>query len=265
MQKQTANYNQFTLWSLIVLIIVAPAYVTFDLSFRQSYEAEKIHDEYIKKGSFLYAEFCKGCHGMQGGGINEDPKYVGLPLSKTADMKARDSKDPFIVKTVSRGRRGTQMPPWLKEEGGPLDIEDVKMLRAFILDGTHWGQYFDYTSHTHKTWFPTTEFDKNQLAKLPPPPNPEAAGKQFFNVGPCATCHNVTAEVKVGPGLAGLFASGKKLPNGKDVTEDNLKEWINKGSAATYAVPAGKVPMPPYPDIQGKTMDDLLAYLKTLK
>ena len=46
----------------------------------------------------------------------------------------------------------------------------------------------------------------------------------------------------VGPGLGGLFqpegtaAFGTKLPNGKDVTEENVHEWILKVAVAIFAV-----------------------------
>jgi mono/diheme cytochrome c family protein len=53
------------------------------------------------------------------------------------------------------------------------------------------------------------------------------AGSQVFQQN-CAGCHNLTAERKVGPGLAGLF-SLSSLPNGNPFNEANLEDWIRTG------------------------------------
>jgi mono/diheme cytochrome c family protein len=52
----------------------------------------------------------------------------------------------------------------------------------------------------------------------------------------CVGCHNLTAETKVGPGLAGIFGK-EQLPNGKSVSEENLKEWITGGGGAMPGIP----------------------------
>jgi mono/diheme cytochrome c family protein len=52
----------------------------------------------------------------------------------------------------------------------------------------------------------------------------------------CVGCHNLTAETKVGPGLAGIFGK-EQLPNGQPVNEENLKEWIAMGGGAMPGIP----------------------------
>jgi cytochrome c len=71
----------------------------------------------------------------------------------------------------------------------------------------------------------------------------------------CAICHNAdSAEVKIGPGLKGLFKR-EKLVNGKPVNEENVKAVITDGSGA----------MPPFGDsISAEDKDNIIAYLKTL-
>ncbi len=61
------------------------------------------------------------------------------------------------------------------------------------------------------------------------------AGEQVFEQN-CAVCHNLTAETKVGPGLAGLFERDQ-LPNGERVTDDNLRVWITNGGGQMPPVP----------------------------
>jgi mono/diheme cytochrome c family protein len=76
-----------------------------------------------------------------------------------------------------------------------------------------------------------------------------AAGGQVFDQN-CLLCHNLTAEAKVGPGLAGIFAQDR-LPNGTPVNDENLKAWIRAGS--------GAMPGIALPDDQ---LEALLAFLK---
>lgn len=63
------------------------------------------------------------------------------------------------------------------------------------------------------------------------------AGQQVFEQN-CAACHNLTAETKVGPGLAGMF-DRQQLPNGEPVNQDNLRVWIRNGGGAMPGIPLG--------------------------
>jgi cytochrome c len=80
-----------------------------------------------------------------------------------------------------------------------------------------------------------------------------AKGKEVFDQ--CSVCHNTdTDEKKIGPSLKGLFKHDK-LKNGKSVTVENVRAFINTGGNG----------MPSYADLlseQEKT--DVIAYLKTL-
>jgi mono/diheme cytochrome c family protein len=75
------------------------------------------------------------------------------------------------------------------------------------------------------------------------------AGSQIFEQN-CSVCHNLTAETKVGPGLAGLF-SISTLPNGEPFNEENLKGWIRSGGGG----------MPGFP-LAEEQMTALVAFLK---
>jgi cytochrome c len=71
----------------------------------------------------------------------------------------------------------------------------------------------------------------------------------------CSVCHNSdSTEVKIGPGLKGLFKR-EKLVNGKPVNEANIKALITEGSGG----------MPPFGDsISSDDKDNIIAFLKTL-
>ncbi len=55
----------------------------------------------------------------------------------------------------------------------------------------------------------------------------DGLGQQVFQAN-CSACHNLSAETKVGPGLAGLFERAE-LPNGSPVNDETIKEWIKTG------------------------------------
>ena len=79
-------------------------------------------------------------------------------------------------------------------------------------------------------------------------------GKAVFEEN-CSMCHNAdSTEVKVGPGLKGLFKRAK-LGTGKAVNEANVLSVINNGGDS----------MPPLGDqLKPADKDNLIAYLKTL-
>jgi cytochrome c len=80
-----------------------------------------------------------------------------------------------------------------------------------------------------------------------------AKGKEVFDQ--CSVCHNSdSTEVKMGPGLKGLFKRAK-LNSGKPVSEANVLNQINEGGNG----------MPAYKDIlSDDEKANVLAFLKTL-
>ncbi len=84
-----------------------------------------------------------------------------------------------------------------------------------------------------------------------PPPTPATTdqGADLFNDN-CSFCHDLGAETKVGPGLAGVF-DRDKLPNGQPVNDDALKEWIRTGGGAMPGIP-----------LQDDELEALIAFLK---
>ena len=81
-----------------------------------------------------------------------------------------------------------------------------------------------------------------------------AKGKEVFEQ--CSVCHNAdSTEVKMGPGLKGLFKGGRKLTDGKAVSDATVGAKIDAGGNG----------MPAYKDmLSDQEKDDLIAYLKTL-
>jgi len=76
-----------------------------------------------------------------------------------------------------------------------------------------------------------------------------ALGQQVWETK-CFFCHNLTAESKVGPGLAGLFAKAA-LPNGNVVDDAGLGEWIMVGGGSMPGV-----------DVADDELAGLIGYLR---
>jgi len=69
-----------------------------------------------KKGKELYDAVCTFCHGRT---------VVGLERLKVMEMD--------VINGITRnGIAGTEMPAWIKEQGGPLDEEQIRSLSNFI-------------------------------------------------------------------------------------------------------------------------------------
>ncbi len=78
----------------------------------------------------LYTDNCSGCHGMDGkdgpGRILNDPLYLAVLPPAT------------LKQILIYGRPGTAMPPWAKEQGGPLTTQQMDALVNGIEQ--HWAK-----------------------------------------------------------------------------------------------------------------------------
>ncbi len=80
-----------------------------------------------------------------------------------------------------------------------------------------------------------------------------AEGKELFE-SKCSVCHNADSkDKKIGPGLAGI--KDGKLPSGKDATDANMLENLNKGGNG----------MPAFEKLlSDDEKSSIIAYVKTL-
>jgi len=82
-----------------------------------------------------------------------------------------------------------------------------------------------------------------------------AQGKEVFE-RKCAMCHFADSDQKkIGPGLKGISKRGTFTVNGKKVTTESLKTWIENGDAL----------MPGMKDsLEPAQIKDVVAYVRTL-
>jgi mono/diheme cytochrome c family protein len=139
---------------------------------------------------------------------------------------------------------------WIRSGGGgmpPFAFSDAEMaaLIAYLKEAT--GAAPAATAVPQAS--PAAPAATAPAATAPAATTPAAATADVFNKN-CSACHNLTTERKVGPGLQGLF-SLPALPNGKPVTDENLRDWIRNGGGS----------MPPIA-LSDADLEAVIAYLK---
>jgi mono/diheme cytochrome c family protein len=78
-------------------------------------------------GAVVYHAECFACHGHEGQG------RFGAPLAK--DWPVTDPET-YIRQVVTQGISGTIMPAWGTEAGGPLSVEQIADVAAYVLSLT---------------------------------------------------------------------------------------------------------------------------------
>jgi len=92
---------------------------------RVNVEAEKIRTAAAEKGKRLYLTHCARCHGETG-----DPQRGIKAINSKNYLKAVD--DTVLSKIIERGIPRTGMAPLGEKEGGPLNLEQINDLVAYI-------------------------------------------------------------------------------------------------------------------------------------
>jgi cytochrome c oxidase cbb3-type subunit 3/ubiquinol-cytochrome c reductase cytochrome c subunit len=81
----------------------------------------------IAHGAELYKNMCAVCHGPNGEGYKADQATA---LAQP-DFLASASEQ-HLGFAIAEGRPGTTMSAWYKESGGPLNIEDIRAIVAYL-------------------------------------------------------------------------------------------------------------------------------------
>ena len=178
-----------------------------------------------KKGETVFQN-CAGCHNSDSDETKVGPGLKNL-FKREKLVNGKPVTDENVIALITSGSGA--MPPF----GDSLSADDKNNVVAYL-------KTLPTAGSAPAAGAATTGGDAKK-------------GEAAFSS--CAPCHNTdSTDVKVGPGLKGLFTRDK-LVNGKPVNETNVKALITEGSGA----------MPPFGDaISSDDKDNIIAYLKTL-
>jgi mono/diheme cytochrome c family protein len=118
----------------ILVGLLATQLIVFGLAFYILNEPQRIASAQVEilnvqldSAMTLYAENCAVCHGLNGEGIGPTPPLNNPAL---ASMPYED-----LFKIIARGRYGTSMPAWSKDDGGPLSDYQISELVSLVQSG----------------------------------------------------------------------------------------------------------------------------------
>jgi cytochrome c oxidase cbb3-type subunit 3 len=121
----------------------------------------------------LFERNCRGCHGAEGKQGPAPPLHDPLFLAITPDMD--------LKQIIAEGRKGTLMPAFDKERGGPLTAKQIDVLM-----------------HGLRSWGAFDSALATKLAKGDKKPDLDAAAGTFEMS--CAQCHGENGSGKAGHG-----------------------------------------------------------------
>jgi cytochrome c oxidase cbb3-type subunit I/II len=177
----------------------------------QRFEAVQVSvprsDEWIEYGKQVYQRRCEGCHGVKGDG--NGPAATFMHIQRPRDFTLGQFKfkttptgiptDGDLLRTITRGVRGTAMPTWHELHGND---------RLAVIQYIKYELAVDRTSDPAKPYaFFVEETAKPPIHIEAPPPSPVLVnrGREVWQQAKCWECH----------GQAGK-GDGEKAPGLKD-------------------------------------------------
>lgn len=245
----TRNIFIATIFTLATAVLLG--FIFINESSRLPTATAAISAEQIERGARDYEQYCSTCHGLAGqGGVQFGaPQLNNIVYRYTASVNgqppAQDAPNGikekygtlrnYIEATLYSGIRGAPMPAFGAQ--GTLRQDQIENITSYVLS-MNIGVNGQTEQNLPQSAVDTANRQATDTAPTPDPnANPVSQGQLVFNSKGCQGCHGMNDQKLVGPGLGGLFspegtaAYGTNLPNGKPVNEENVKEWILKGTA----------------------------------
>jgi cytochrome c oxidase cbb3-type subunit 2 len=204
----------------------------------------------IARGKQVYERHCIACHGVEGDGNGPAATFLHVqrPRNFTYGIfKFRLTKGPLptdadLLRTITRGVRGTAMPAWFE-----LPLED----RLAVIQYVKYELTVDRSDPSGPYYF-FEEEDPGPALEIgtPPPPTPEllAHGKEIWQQAKCWECHGQTGRGD------GEKAAGLKDDWGFPIVPANLTRGLFKSGPKvedifrTLTTGLAGTPMPSFRD-----------------
>jgi cytochrome c oxidase cbb3-type subunit I/II len=216
----------------------------------------------IAYGKEVYERRCIGCHGVKGDGngpaatflFNQRPRNFNLGVFKFRVTQKPVPTDGDLLRTITRGVRGTAMPAWYE-----LPLND----RIAVIEYIKYELAVDRSDPTKPyAYFVEEPAGAPLVAGPPPPPTAELInhGKDVWQSAKCWECHGHTGKGD------GEKAAGLKDDFGFPVRPANLTSGQFKSGPAvedifrTMSTGLSGTPMPSYRDSLSETDRWALAY-----
>ncbi len=101
-------------------------------TWRQPRAVAEMSERAVTTGGQFFAQYCAGCHGPNGLGVQDGPSFFAPALNNPEFLNA--ATDGFLLATIARGRSNTPMRPFGVGTGGiaALDFGDISDIVSFI-------------------------------------------------------------------------------------------------------------------------------------
>ncbi len=127
-----------------------------DFEGRESIASVRQEKTNVERGAALFSLNCRACHGLTGQGALERAGLPGSPLNVESNRPPELTEAQVTTladrlnATIVCGRVGTLMPPWSREENGPLNefqIEQLVMLITSEFSEEGWAHVVEEGNH----------------------------------------------------------------------------------------------------------------------
>jgi mono/diheme cytochrome c family protein len=254
--------------------------------------AEEAEETQLEKsarlGAFVYAQYCRICHGDvgEGGALagrvpealpHDRPDLQGrMEIDGPVDPVAKEEAFNTIYNTIRCGRVGTYMPAWAADQEGPLNDEQILQVATLIVEGS-----WDLAEiQDEESGVPVPAENPNvtdnrcgQVARGPVPgatpagePPPPSAGLDVFK-GPvgCTSCHTLegVSSGTVGPDLSHVATEAATRVQGMSA-EDYIRQSIE--DPTSFLTPEYSPSMPKLQQhLTDQEYEDLVKFLLSLE
>lgn len=136
---------------LVALSTILVLYLA-DENNRIKAEEKEQQDAAIERATANYLSLCMSCHGPAGEGARAGDGRIGLPLNTTENQQGVNAQGTpvsgglearaNILRTTIHEGRGTIMPAWGEENGGPLNNEQIEEL-VIMIQHADWNKIYN--------------------------------------------------------------------------------------------------------------------------